>query len=73
MKQQLLVGDFGSNESGDTDYAATDEIAERIKATRQALNDVFGIEPQILHFMCGENLAGAIADTLTTIGKMLLK
>ena len=71
FKQLLLVDDFGVNEPAASDYAATGWIADRIQATRQALCNVFGLDPQIIHFTIGDNPTAAIAAAGSAVRKAL--
>ena len=71
LKQLLLVDDFGVNEQSASDYPATGPGEDRIQATRQALDDVFGPDSQIIHFIAGGNPEAAIAAAGQAVRKAL--
>ena len=71
LKKVVLVDDFGSNEQDHSEYAQDRRIESRIAATRQALGEVFGIKPLVLHFLAGEDTDHAIAATIRSVRKAL--
>ncbi len=71
VKKVVLVDDFGSNEQDHSGYAQDRRIESRIAATRQALGEVFGIQPLVFHFLAGKNTDRAIAATIKSVKKAL--
>ena len=71
VKAVILVDDFGFNEQDHSGYSKAHKIAARMNATRKAIGRVFGVEPQVIHFMAGEDPDNAIIETIKTIWKKL--
>ena len=71
VKAVILVDDFGFNEQDHSGYSKAHKTAARMNATRSAIGRVFGIEPQVIHFMAGEDPDNAIIETIKTIREKL--
>ncbi len=71
IKKLVLVDDFGINEQGLTEYAESSRIETRIVATRQALSEAFGVQPQIIKFAAGRDIDDAIVTTIKTVKEIL--
>jgi hypothetical protein len=73
VKDVILVDDFGLNEQDRSGYSEARKIESRIDATRETLGGVFGVEPQVIHFIAGIDPDKTIIETINTILKILKK
>lgn len=71
LNKIIMVDDFGSNEQDQSGYADTGRIEARLAATCQVVGRTFGREPQVVHYLAGEDPGSTIAATIETVRKTL--